>query len=145
MFPKYAFFNVAAALVLFWLSVVGAIAALPGWIATEPEYDDGVQSPGGRCLARARIFMTAGCGAVWICTFLGLALSGSKELAGLTFGFWQDHPVVLQGLFFPIDAAFAASVFFATQARGRRAWIVQVATPIMAIASILGSVFLWST
>jgi hypothetical protein len=74
-------------------------------------------------------------------------LSGSKvlDLPNLPFGFWQDHPVILQGLFFPIDAAFAAAVMLAFLARGRRAWIVKVATSIMAVASILGSIVLWST
>ena len=144
MFSKYAFFNIAAGLVLWGLSIVGAIATLPCWTATEPEYDEGVKSPGGRRLVRARIFMTAGCVAVWICTFLGQTLSGSNDLPGLPFGFWQDHPVLLQCLFFPIDAFFAAAVFLAFQVRGRRTWIVQLATSIMAVASFLGSVILWS-
>ena len=144
MFSRYAFFNVGALFVLWGLSTAGVIAALPVWTAAEPEYDEGVQSPSGRRLARARILMTAGCAAVWICTCLGQTLSGSKDLPDLPFGFWQDHPVLLQRLFFPIDAAFAAAVFLAFQARGRGAWIVRVATSIMAVAAFLGSVLLWS-
>jgi hypothetical protein len=144
MFSKYAFFNLGALFVLWGLSIAGVIVALPVWTATEPEYDEGVQSPSGRRLARARIFMTAGCAAVWICAFLGQTLSRSKDLPDLPFGFWQDHPVLLQRLFLPIDAAFAAAAFLAFQARGRGAWIVRVAASILAIASFIGSVILWS-
>lgn len=144
MFSRYAFFNLGAEIVLWGLSILSAIAALPSWMATEPEYVEGVRTSSGRCLARARIFMTAGCAAVWICTFLGETLSGSKDLPGLPFGFWQDHPMLLQRLLLPIDAAFAAAVMLAFHARGRGAWILRVAASIMAIASFFGSVFLWT-
>ena len=144
MFSRYAFFNLGALFVLWGLSIAGVIAGLAVWTATEPEYDEGVRSSGGRCLARARISMTAGFVAVWICTFLGETLSGSKDLPGLPFGFWQDHPVLLQRLMLPIDAAFAAAVMLAFNARGRGVWIVRVAASLMAIASFLGSVLLWT-
>jgi hypothetical protein len=143
MFPRYAFFNMGAIVVLWGLKVIGALAALPSWIATEPEYEEGQRTVGGRRLVWSRVSLTAGCVAVWACTLLGCVVKGPKS-PSLDFGFWQDYPVALQALFFPIDAAFVASVFFATQARGRGRLILLIAAAIMAIASMAGSVLLWT-
>jgi hypothetical protein len=143
MLPKYAFFDVAAGLVLCGLTIIGAVAALLGWIATKPEHKEGVRTIGGRRLARSRVSLTAGCVAVWACTFLGCVVTGPKS-PSLAFGFWQDYPVALQTLFFPIDAAFVASVFFAAEARGRGRLILLIATAILAVASLAGSTLLWT-
>lgn len=99
MFPRYAFFNLGAIIVLWGLTVIGAVASLPSWIATEPEHEEGVRTIGGRRLAWSRVSLTAGCVAVWVCTFLGCVVKGPKS-PFLDFGFWQDYPVALQTFFF---------------------------------------------
>ena len=142
MFPKYAFFNLGAILVLWGLTILGVLACLPCWTATAAEYEEGLRTLGGRRLVLARTCLTAGCVAVWCCTFLGSVVKGPKS-PDLDFGFWQDFPVVLQALFFPIDAALVASVFFAYGARGRGRMVLLVATQIMAVAAFAGSVILW--
>ncbi|MGB7266136.1 MAG: hypothetical protein WBC92_11535 [Terracidiphilus sp.] len=139
MGSKYMFFG-AASLVLLWtLSVAGAIAVLPSWNVAEPEYEEGVLTRGGRYLVGARILLTAGCGVIWICTFLGHAFTGSLDVP---FGFWEHHPVALQILLLAADLLLIVSGFVARQARGSKVWILQLATAIMAIASILSSVLL---
>ncbi len=143
MFSRYAFFDVAAELVLWGLTILGVLAALASWTAAGPDRKEGALTIGGRRLAWARVCLTAGCVAIWVATFLGSEVK-SPQSPSLPFGFWQDYPVALQILFLPIDAVFAASVILAFQARGRGRLILLIAALIMAAASLAGSIFLWS-
>jgi hypothetical protein len=139
MGSKYMFFGAASFMLLWTLSAVGVAALLPSWTATEPEYEEGVVTRGGRHLVQARAWLTAGCGVIWICTFLGHAFTNSSDVP---FGFWEHHPRSLQILLLLADLFLISSGFLARQARGSRPWILQLATAIMAIASVLSSIAL---
>lgn len=132
-FPKYMFFGAASFLLLWALSVAGALAVLPSWTVAKPEHGEGVVTPGGKRLNRSRALLTAGCGVIWICTLMGHALTGSNETA---FGFWERHPPALQILVFIAGILWIISSFFSWNARGSKPWILQVGTSAMAIAGI---------
>ncbi|MGO9326127.1 MAG: hypothetical protein ACLP07_16350 [Terracidiphilus sp.] len=140
MGSKYMFFG-GVSLVLLWaLSVAGAIAVLPSWTAADPEYEEGVLTRGGRSLMRARILLGSGCAVIWICTSLGHALTNSNDVP---FGFWEHHPAFLQALLLLADLFLISSAFLARHARGDKPWILQLATAIMAIACISVSIMLY--
>ncbi len=143
MFSKYAFFNIAALFVLSGLSIVGAAISLLSWTAIKPEYEEGVQTSGGKRMASARVCLTVGCVVVWLCTLFGFFLNGPRS-PSLPFGFWQDFPAALQFLFLPIDGVLFASVAFASWARGRGRLVFIFATGLMAVATLAGSIILWS-
>lgn len=141
MFPQYAFFGMGSFFILWMLSVAGGIGVLLSWICVEPEYDEeGVLTRGSLCSVRARALLTAGCMVFWICTLLGHVLTDTSDI---TFGFWQHHPVLLQALLFLDDALMITTVAFAWQGRGSGRWILWIASPIIAAASIVGSIVLW--
>lgn len=127
-------------IVLWMLYIAGAIAVLPSWASAEPDCEEGAITRGGRCLVWARVLLTFGCAVVWICTFLGHALTGPS---GITFGFWQSHPVLLQKLLLLADSILAVSVVFAWKAHGSGKRILHVAAPIMAAMSAIGSIVLF--
>jgi hypothetical protein len=123
---------------LWTLSVVGGIAVLLSWLNLVPEYDEeGFMTLNCRYLARARALLTAGCMVFWVCTILGHVLTGSSR--NVDFGFWQDHPILLVGLFCLADVLLIPSVVFAWQAHGGGRWILWISTPIMAVTSIAAS------
>jgi hypothetical protein len=76
----------------------------------------------------------------WICTFLGYALSDSHTPL---FHFWAVHPGLLVTLFFLADLLLIASVVFAWKASGNGRWVLWIAAPIMAVASIILSFVLF--
>jgi uncharacterized membrane protein len=141
MFPQYALFGMASSCLLWMLSVVGGIAVLLSWIYIEPEYDEEcLLTRGSHCSVRARALLTVSCMVFWICTFLGHALTGTSDI---TFGFWQHHPALLATPLFLVDMLLIASVIFAWQARGSGRWILWIATPIITLASLVGSIVLY--
>jgi hypothetical protein len=142
MSREYTFFYLVAFFSLWFLSVLGGIAVVLSRILVEEEYDDeGILTRGSQCSVRARALLTSGCTVFWICTVLGHALSGSSLTT--LFGFWQDHPVFLVILFFLADFLLVPSVVFAWQASGSGRWVLSIATPIVAFASLAASFFLF--
>jgi hypothetical protein len=134
-------FDVFAGIILlfsFWmLSVASGIAVWLSWVYVETEYDEeGQLTRDSRYLVRARALLTASCIMFWICTLLGHMLTVSR---GTIFGFWIDHPVPLLTLFLLADLSLIASVAFAWQSRNSGRWILWIATPMMAAASLVAS------
>ena len=137
-----SFFYLGAFFLLWALSVSGGIPALLSWIFIERKYEeDGLLTRGSYCAVRARALFTAGCAVFWICTILGHALTDSSR--GLLFSFWQGHPALLVVSFFAADLLLIASVVFAWQARGKGSWILWIATPFIAVASMAASYLLY--
>jgi hypothetical protein len=127
------YFFMFAYLCLTPLSVVSGIAVWVSWIYVEPEYnEEGILTRGSHCSVRARTFLTFGCMIFWICTLLGLSLSESNDL----IVFLQHHPMFLVTVFSLADFLLIASVVHAWKARGSGRWILRIATPIIAAASI---------
>jgi hypothetical protein len=139
MGDPYMLFGATSFFFLWTLSVAGGIGVLLSWIYVEPEFEEGVLTRGSRCLVRARALLTLGCMVFWICTFLGQALTDSKD--GL-FGFWQKHPVLLPTLLFFADIPLIVSIVFAFQGRGSGRWVLSIATPIIAVACVAASIAL---
>jgi len=141
--PRESTFFYLYALFLLWvLSLGGGIAAVLSWIYVDAEYDEeGLLTRDSRCLTRARMLLTAGCIVFWVCTILGHALTGSGR--STDFGFWQNHPMLLVTFFFLADILLVTSVVFAWRARGGRRWILSIATPVLALSSVVASFVLF--
>jgi hypothetical protein len=140
------FINVFVLFYLWPLLVVGGIAVWLSWIYVEPEYDDGgILTRGSHCSVRARALLTAGCTVFWICGLADQALTGSPIGPNhpINFGFWPEHPVLLVTLLSLADLLLIASVAYAWHARGSGRWVLWVVTPIIAVASIAPSIFLF--
>lgn len=136
MIPQHAFLGMAAFIVLWMLSLIGAVVILPSWLSTEPEYEEGAVTPGGRYLVWARMLLTIGCIVVWACTMCGHLLTGPNDV---TFGFWQNHATLLQASLVLTGSIFVFSMFLVRKSRGSRQWILWLATSVMATASLVGS------
>jgi hypothetical protein len=122
-----------ASFFLLWvLSVIGAFAVVPSWAYTEPQYEEGVLTSGGRCMSRARLLLTLGCLVFWVCLVIGYALEGDS---GPVFEFWQDHSLILIASLYYADILLIALVVFAWQARGSGKWILWIASPRVAHVS----------
>ncbi len=140
MFSRYAFFGLAAFLLLWLLSVAGAAALCFSWMFAKTNYEDGVLSRNSYYLITARALLAAACIVFWICTCLGHVLTAPGD--GI-FMFWEHHPVTLQITLIPADLMLAASTLFSWQVNGPRSWVVKIATAIFFLAAIASSFILW--
>ncbi len=137
MWFESAIFGLISFYLLWILSVAGAIAVWLSWIYVEREYDEeGLLTRSSRCSVRSRLLLTASCIVFWICLLLEYALTDSP------FGFLENHPLLLIALFYFTDILLIAAVLFAWQSRGSGRWILWIATPIIAVTSIVGSIVL---
>jgi hypothetical protein len=75
MFPRYAFFDVAAFLLLWPLSVSGAAALCFSLMFAKTDYEDGVLSRNSYYLITTRALLAAACIIFWTFTCLGHVLT----------------------------------------------------------------------
>jgi hypothetical protein len=140
MFSRYAFFGVAAYLLLWPVSLAGAAALCFSWMSAETDYEDGALSRNGYYLITTRALLAAACIIFWTCTFLGHVLTPH---AGFAFEFWENHPVALQITLIPADVILGASALFSWQLNGRGSSVVKIATAIFFLVAVASSILLW--
>lgn len=140
MFPRYAFFDVAAFLLLWPLSVSGAAALCFSLMFAKTDYEDGVLSRNSYYLITTRALLAAACIIFWTCTCLGHVLTPPDKKF---FGFWEDHPVALQITLIPADLMLAASTLFSWQLNGPGSRAVKITTAVFFLAAIAASILLW--
>ena len=129
-------FGLLSFFLLWILSIAGGIAVWLSWAYVELEYDEeGTLTGSGRCAARARTLLTIGCMVFWISNLLGYAITDSG-------GFWEHHPFLLISLFYLTDLLLIAAVNFAWRVRGSGRWVLWIATPVIAVVAIVGSILL---
>jgi hypothetical protein len=140
MFSRYAFFGIAAFLLLWPVSLAGAAALCFSWMSVETKYEDGVLSRNSHYLIITRALLAGACIIFWTCTFLGHVLTPH---AGSAFEFWENHPVALQITLIPADLTLAASTLFSWQLNGQGSRVVKITTAIFFLVAVAGSILLW--
>jgi hypothetical protein len=127
----------------FWIPLVALPMAFIGGLAlvictklAQVERDNaGRPTQGGKNLIRARLFLILNCGSYILIVFVS-GLKGPQEYA---FVFWNRYKLLFLSL--AIVAALSAilAIFYGFRAQGRRSWVLRIATPIVAIASIFAT------
>jgi hypothetical protein len=140
MFSRYAFFGVAAFLLLWPVSLVGAAALCFSWMSAKTNYEDDALSRNSHYLIITRALLAAACIIFWTCTCLGHVLTGPSE--GV-FMFWENHPVALQITLIPADLMSAAATLFSWQLNGPGSLVVKITAAVFFLAAIASSILLW--
>jgi hypothetical protein len=140
VFSRYAFFGVAAFLLLWPVSLAGAAALCFSLMSAKTKHEDGALSRNSYYLIITRALLAAACIIFWTCTFLGHVLTPH---AGFAFEFWENHPVALQITLIPANVILGASTLFSWQLNGSGSLVVKITTAIFFVVAIASSLVLW--
>jgi hypothetical protein len=124
---------------LLFLSALSAIVLGGCWVFAVPEPEDGEVTPGGKVLSRARYFLTASCGLIFISLLLDVLVRNPASPSN-DWWIWGEHPRVLM-LFLVLSSGLAiAASYYAFRSKGDGRWMLWIGAPSLAALSFIGVV-----
>jgi hypothetical protein len=85
-------------------------------------------------MVRSRAFLGVGCAIYYLCISLGVAFKSADEPM-LVLGYWDKHSQVFLALIIVAEVSLLIATVYSFRSRGRRNWIIQIATVLVAISS----------
>ena len=126
-----------AFVLLVFLSGLSAIALGGCWVFAAPESEDGEVTAGGKILARARYFLSASCGLIFISLLLDVLVRNPVIPSG-DWWIWGEHPHVLMLLLVLSSGLAIAASYYAFRSKGDGRWMLWIGAPGLAALSLLG-------
>jgi hypothetical protein len=114
------------------LTFLAIIAVLVCLIFTKPEYDEGILTHGGKRLFRSRVFLSVGCAIYCLCIPFSEAIRNSDPLVG---SFWNKFWPLFFAFIVGAEISMLTAVIYGFGSRGKRNWIVRVATLLITLLS----------
>jgi hypothetical protein len=123
----------------FYLWPLTFLATVAVWVCigfTETESHGRVLTEGGKRMVRSRAFLGAGCAIYYLCISIGVVFKSNDEPM-LVLGFWVKHWHVFLALLAGTEISILIAAIYGFLARGRRSWIIRIATVLVALSSTL--------
>ena len=130
----------------FYLWPLTFLVTVAVWVCidlTGAESHDGLLTEGGKRTVRSRMFLGAGCAIYFLCISLGVVFKSAEEPM-LVLGFWDKHWHVFLALLAGAEVSILIATVYGFLARGKRSWIIRIATALVALSSTLVTLVFFS-